>query len=52
MYFGAAIHISERQYIFQSGNTYFRVAIYISEQHYVFQRRRYAHGEDMVRTTS
>ena len=25
-YFGAAIHIAERQYIFQSGNTYFRAA--------------------------
>ena len=32
IYFGAAIHISERQYIFQSSNIYFRAAIYISEQ--------------------
>ena len=52
IYFGAAIHISEPQCIFQSGNTYFRAAINISEQHYIFQRRRYAHGEDTVRTAS
>ena len=50
IYFGAAIHISEPPYIFQSRNTYFRAAIHISEQHYIFQRRRYAHGEDTVRT--
>ena len=50
IYFGAAIHISERQYIFQSSNTYFRAAIYILEQYYIFQRRRYAHGENTVRT--
>ena len=49
-YFGVAIHISVRQYIFRSGNTYFRATIHISEQQYIFQRRRYAHGEDTVRT--
>ena len=32
IYFGASIHISERQYIFQSSNRYFRAAIDISEQ--------------------
>ena len=52
IYVGAAIHISERQYIFQSSNIYFRAAIHISEQHYIFQRRRYAHSEDTVRMTS
>ena len=52
IYFGAAIHISERQYIFQSRNTYFRAAIDILEQHCIFQRRRYAHGKDTVRKTS
>ena len=50
IYFGAAIHISEQKYIFGSGNIYFRAAINISEQHYIFQRRRYAHGDDTVRT--
>ena len=50
IYFGAAIHISERQYIFQSRNTYFRAAIDILEQHYISQRRRYAHGKDTART--
>ena len=50
IYFGAAIHIADPQYIFQSGNTYFSAAIHISEQHYIFQRKRYSHGEDMVRT--
>ena len=53
IYLGAAIHISEPQYIhfvFQSGNTYFRAAIHISEQHYIFQRRRYTHGEDTIWT--
>ena len=32
IYFGASIHISERQYIFQSSKRYFRAAIDISEQ--------------------
>ena len=50
IYFGAAIHISEPQYIFQNNNTYFRAPLHISEQHYKFQRRRYAHGEDTMRT--
>ena len=50
IYFGASIHISERQYIFQSINRYFRAAIDILEQHYIFQRKRYAHGDDTVRT--
>ena len=36
IYFGAAIHISEPQYIFQSSNTYFRAAVHISEQQYIF----------------
>ena len=52
IYIGAAIYISEPQQIFQSRNAYFRAAIHISGQHYIFQRRRYAHGEDTVRTTS
>ena len=52
IYFGAAIHFSERQNIFQSGKTYFRASIDILEQYYIFQRRRYAHGEDTVRKTS
>ena len=50
IYFGASIHISERQYIFQSSKRYFRAAIDILEQHYIFQRKRYAHGDDTVRT--
>ena len=52
IYFGATIHvhISEPQYKFQNNNTYFRAPLHISEQHYKFQRRRYAHGEDTVRT--
>ena len=50
IYFGASIHISERQYIFQRINRYFRTAINILEQHYIFQRKRYAHGDDTVRT--
>ena len=51
IYFGAAIHISERQYIFQNGKTYFqsgstyfraavhifRAAVHISERQYIFQ---------------
>ena len=52
IYFGASIHISERQYIFQSSKRYFRAAIDILEQHYIFQRKRYAHGDDTVRKTS
>ena len=50
------IYILVQQYIFQSGKTfqsgkiYFRASIDILEQHYIFQRRRYAHGEDTVRT--
>ena len=52
IYFGATIHTSEPQYIFQNNITYFRAPLHISEQHYKFQRRRYAHGEDTVRTTS
>ena len=52
IYFGAAIHISEPQCIFHNDNTYFRAPLHISEQHYIFQRRRYAHGEDTVKTTS
>ena len=32
IYFGAAIHIADRQYIFQSGNIYFRAALHISEE--------------------
>ena len=52
IYFGAAIHFSERQNIFQSGKIYFRASIDILEQHYIFQRRRYVHGEDTVRKTS
>ena len=50
IYFGASIHISERQYIFQRSKRYFRAAIDILEQHYIFQRKRYAHGDDTVRT--
>ena len=50
IYFGAAIHFSEWQNIFHSGKRYFRASIDIVEQHYIFQRRRYAHGEDTVRT--
>ena len=55
IYFGAAIHISERQNIFQSDKTYFRTSIDILEQHYIFQdgefgtrpaRTRYRPGVD------
>ena len=50
IYFGAAIILQSGNYTFQSGNIYFRAAINISEQHHIFQRRRYAHGDDTVRT--